>query len=121
MDIDQFYDEDPRRRHSEEVVFGDQWIDDDGDRWRIGWIRDTGELWAMFEPAEIPVSFVPPAGPQWWPPVKGHDVTTFVLATISDEARVRELVGDWQSQQNEVDGFEQLASRLDEAGYPPPW
>lgn len=47
MDIGDFYDRDPRRRGSDEVVLGTEWLDGDGSQWRVAWLRDTGELFAM--------------------------------------------------------------------------
>ena len=52
MDIEEFYDADPRRRESEEVAFGHEWTDADGGRYEVMWVADTGEVYAMFEPVE---------------------------------------------------------------------
>ncbi|GMU77323.1 MAG: hypothetical protein AMXMBFR46_01240 [Acidimicrobiia bacterium] len=52
MDIEEFYDADPRRRASEEVAFGHEWSDADGGRYEVMWVVDTGEVYAMFEPVE---------------------------------------------------------------------
>ena len=49
MDLEQFYNEDPRRRHSEELEFGRDWTDGDN-RCEISWVEETGELYAMLEP-----------------------------------------------------------------------
>ena len=35
MDIEGFYDADPRRRHSEEINFGRDWTDTEGTRWKV--------------------------------------------------------------------------------------
>ena len=47
VDIDEFYDADPRRRASEEVEYGVDWSDRDGVRYEVAWIEDTGELVLM--------------------------------------------------------------------------
>ena len=52
MDIEEFYDADPRRRASEEVPFGHEWTDADGGRYEVQWVVDTGEVYVMFEPVE---------------------------------------------------------------------
>lgn len=52
MNIEEFYEADPRRRASEEVPFGHEWTDDRGGRYEVMWIVDTGELYTMFEPVE---------------------------------------------------------------------
>jgi len=56
MDIEEFYDADPRRRASDEVRFGDEWTDADGGRYEVLWVADTGEVYAMYEPVEPIVS-----------------------------------------------------------------
>ena len=49
MDIEEFYDRDPRRRASDEVEFGREWSENDL-RFEVSWIADTGELYVMAEP-----------------------------------------------------------------------
>ena len=49
MDIEQFYDQDPRRRASDEIEFGREWTED-ARRFEISWVADTGELYVMAEP-----------------------------------------------------------------------
>jgi len=52
VDIRGFYEGDPRRQQSEEVLLGDGWTDD-GDRhatYRLSLVRDTGELYLVREP-----------------------------------------------------------------------
>ena len=51
MDIEEFYDADPRRRESEEIEFGREWSDASGMRTELSWVAATGELYAMAEPA----------------------------------------------------------------------
>jgi hypothetical protein len=49
MDIEEFYDQDPRRRASDEIEFGREWSED-GRRFEISWVADTGEVYVMAEP-----------------------------------------------------------------------
>jgi hypothetical protein len=49
MDIEQFYDQDPRRRASDEIEFGREWSENDL-RFEVSWIADTGEVYVMAEP-----------------------------------------------------------------------
>ncbi len=49
MDIEEFYDEDERRRASDEIQFGRDWYEGDL-RHEVAWIADTGEVYAMAEP-----------------------------------------------------------------------
>ena len=52
MDIEEFYDQNPNRRTSEEFEFGRDWHDADGNRAEVSWVQDTGELYCMREPTE---------------------------------------------------------------------
>jgi hypothetical protein len=49
MDIEEFYDQDPRRRASDEIEFGREWSEKEL-RFEVSWIVDTGELYVMAEP-----------------------------------------------------------------------
>ena len=49
MDIEEFYDQDPRRRASDETEFGREWSENDV-RFEVSWIADTGEVYIMAEP-----------------------------------------------------------------------
>jgi hypothetical protein len=50
VDLEQFYSEDERRRHSEELEFGRDWTDPNG-RSEVSWVEVTGEVYAMLEPS----------------------------------------------------------------------
>jgi hypothetical protein len=50
MDIEEFYDGDPRRRPSAEIELGREWQDKDGLQYELNFIEDTGELYAMSQP-----------------------------------------------------------------------
>jgi len=49
MDIEEFYDQDPRRRASDEIEFGREWSENDL-RFEVSWVADTGEVYVMAEP-----------------------------------------------------------------------
>jgi hypothetical protein len=49
MDMEDFYDQDPRRRASDELEFGREWSEN-GLRFEVSWIADTGEVYVMAEP-----------------------------------------------------------------------
>src|SRR6266480_5239112 len=49
MDIEDFYDQDRRRRASDEIEFGREWSEN-GVRFEVSWIADTGEVYVMAEP-----------------------------------------------------------------------
>ncbi|CAO5182057.1 conserved hypothetical protein [Frankia sp. AiPs1] len=52
MNIREFYRADPRRQSSVEVPFGDGWTDhrDSHSTYRLNWVADTGEIYAVREP-----------------------------------------------------------------------
>src|ERR687897_656478 len=49
MDIEEFYDQDPRRRASDEIEFGREWFENDR-RFEVSWVAATGEVYVMAEP-----------------------------------------------------------------------
>ncbi|MGH9069645.1 MAG: hypothetical protein ACRDX8_00415 [Acidimicrobiales bacterium] len=70
MEIDEFYQADPRRRASVEVSYGVGWAEGAPPA-RIAdlfWVADTGELYLMFEP--IP--------PNWLPLIDHEDMVRWV-------------------------------------------
>ena len=52
MDIEEYYDSDPRRRAAEERAFGMEWnsASDPHHRWDLFWNAGTGELYLMAKP-----------------------------------------------------------------------
>jgi hypothetical protein len=82
MDIEEFYEEDPRRQASEEIEFGREWSENDV-RFEVAWIADTGELYAMAEPysrREISTA----------------SVTVEVLAVIKGRDAIDSVMTGWQ-------------------------
>lgn len=51
MNIEEFYEEDPRRRASAEIELGAQWKDSHDVNYELNYVEDTGELYTMTEPA----------------------------------------------------------------------
>ena len=46
--IDQFYDADPRRRHSDEVNYGSHWhLYPSHELWHVSYVRDTVKVYAV--------------------------------------------------------------------------
>lgn len=97
MDIAEFYDADPHRRESEEVVYGDGWTQegDPHSTYRVSWVADTGELYAVREPhpggllaryldeLEVDQADV-------------HELRIEVLGTL-DRGRVEAALTDWRA------------------------
>lgn len=94
MDIEEFYDADPRRRESEEIEFGREWSDANGMRTELSWVVDTGELYAMAEPAE-PV-FMDPIGDTRVPDLPTELVTVEILGTVTDRAEIDQRLAGWE-------------------------
>src|SRR5439155_22042895 len=89
MDIEQFYDADPRRRESEEVEFGREWSDANGLRTELSWVADTGELYAMAEPSGSVE--MDPFGDTRVDDLPTDALTVEILGTVSDRAQVDQL------------------------------
>lgn len=117
MDIEEFYDQDERRRESAEVELGSEWLDHHGQRYQLNWVQDTGELYVMHEPF----------GPEWEDPFGGIHVPTdddvpvdgmqvTVLGTVADHQALEQVLDGWQAQVGTPDSVHWLAERLRTAG-----
>ena len=123
MDVNEFYS-DPRRGRSPQVQFGGAWLDDSGYSYFVVWVEQTGELYAIREvlhgggPLQLAV-----AAPTVLvlPRRVDVDAEIFVLLTEPSRSRIDSLLDGWADLQGRTGGFEELMSRLDKAGYPPPW
>ncbi len=93
MDIEEFYDADPRRRESEEVEFGREWSNN-GMRTEVSWVADTGELYAMAEPAESVE--MDPFGDTRVDNLPTELVTVEILGTVATREEVDLLLDGWQ-------------------------
>lgn len=121
MDIEQFYDADPRRRPSTEVELGTEWRDALGVRYELNWIVETGELYTMREP-------VPP---EWEDPFGGIHVrsgdsaptdgmTVAVVAQIPTRERLEEVLSGWEKAVDGPSSVSWLVDRLRESGVASP-
>jgi hypothetical protein len=94
MDIEEFYDGDPRRRESAEIELGREWSDANGMRTELSWVADTGELYAMAEPAGSVE--MDPFGDTRVDDLPTELVTVEILGVVADEAQVNELLAGWE-------------------------
>jgi hypothetical protein len=94
MDIEEFYDSDPRRRASEEVAYGHEWTDAVGGRYEVMWVADTGEVYAMFEPVEPMGS--DGIGDLYVQHLPTSAVTVEVLGNVADRATIDALLAGWE-------------------------
>lgn len=117
MDIEQFYDADPRRRPSAELELGTEWHDKHGVRYELNFIEDTGELYVMQEP---------PPMHEWADPFGGihlRDTADWderlgvrVIANIDSVDKLHQIVQGWQDAMSKDSSVEWLAERLRVAG-----
>jgi hypothetical protein len=116
MDIDDFYEADPRRRASAEIELGTEWQDAHGLRYELNYVADTGELYVMQEP--------PPQG--WEDPFGGihlqaranydDKLIVRVVAQIESVDLVHSILEGWQDAMAGADGIGWVAQRLRAAG-----
>ena len=122
MDIEQFYEEDPRRRASDESEFGRDWHDGDGVRYEISWVRDTGELYAMSEPEGSIIS--DGLGDENMVPMPANLVLVEVLGTIDSADAVQQTLSGWPEAMSGADSLgwvrERLSRGVDGPGAPVP-
>ena len=116
MDIDEFYDADPRRRPSAELELGSEWMDADGVRHELNYIEDTGELYVLREPS--PHVTEDPFGGMWVKAPPGYEkkITVHVIARIPSVERLHEILNGWQDAMRRQDGAQWLGDRLRAAG-----
>jgi hypothetical protein len=95
MDIEEFYDADPRRRESEEIEFGREWSDASGMRTELSWVEATGELYAMAEPAGSVE--MDPLGDTRVDDLPTEAVTVEILGTVATREEVDQLLSGWDA------------------------
>jgi hypothetical protein len=120
MNIDEFYDEDPRRRSSVEVEFGQDWRDAVGVRHELSWVEDTGELYVMREPAPsewaTPFGGIHARGSHSTDEKEIEGMTVVVVGTVPGREEVEQLLGGWQQAMAGADSVAWLVQRLRERG-----
>ncbi len=116
MDIDEFYEADPRRRPSAELELGTDWLDRDGVRHELNYVEDTGELYVLREP--VPHVTEDPFGGLHVSAPPGYEdkMTVHVIAKIDSVDRLHEILRGWQEAMQGEDGAQWLGDRLRAAG-----
>jgi hypothetical protein len=116
MDIEEFYDADPRRRPSAEVELGTEWRDADGTRYEVNWLEDTGELYIMREPA--PHATADPFGGVRYSmsAFEEAEMTVHVVGHVTSLEDLHRILDGWQQAMASDGGAEWLAERLRAAG-----
>jgi hypothetical protein len=98
VDIDEFYEQDPRRQASDEIEFGREWTEN-GLRYEVAWIADTGEVYAMAEPS----------GRQ---KVSTQSVTVEVLAVVDGRDAITAALVGWQEAMATPDSLAWVRGRV---------
>jgi hypothetical protein len=116
MDIDEFYEADPRRRASAELELGAEWLDKDDVRHELNYVEDTGELYVLREPS--PHISEDPFGGMHVKAPPGYDkkMTVHVIAHIPTKEDVHRILEGWQDHMSSPDGAQWLGDRLRAAG-----
>jgi hypothetical protein len=100
MNIEDFYQEDERRRRSTEVELGDAWTDDSdpGTPYEISWIEATGEVYAMREEASSKAAISSP--------------TVQILGKVAQRQELEELASGWQDAMGDPGSLRWIRERL---------
>src|SRR5580698_9347507 len=118
MDIDEFYEADPRRRASAELELGSEWLGKDGVVHELNYVEDTGELYVLREPA--PHVREDPFGGMHItdPPGYENKITVHVIAKIPTVDDLHRILDGWQEAMREEgeQGTHWLGQRLMAAG-----
>jgi hypothetical protein len=116
MDIDEFYEADPRRRASAELELGSEWLGSDGIQHELNYIEDTGELYVLREPAPH-VSEDPFGGLRIsTPPGYEKKITVHVIAKIDSVDDLHKVLEGWPEHMREPNSTQWLGDRLRAAG-----
>ena len=116
MDIDEFYDADPRRRASAELELGSEWVGKDGVNHELNYVEDTGELYVLREPA--PHVTEDPFGGLHVSTPEGYDdkITVHVIARIDSVESLHRILDGWQEAMHGEDATGWLGRRLRASG-----
>jgi len=109
MDIEEFYTQDERRRHSTELEFGRDWNDADG-RAEVSWVEDTGEVYVMREPNAGVVG--DGAGDLYVRHVSEHALGVEVLGVVAGRDAVQAVMSGWEQAMAGPDGLAWLTDRI---------
>ncbi|HEV7524576.1 MAG TPA: hypothetical protein VGP92_06400 [Acidimicrobiia bacterium] len=93
MNLEQFYDADPRRRHSEELEFGSDWRYR-GARTQVSWVEETGEVYVMRDPlGHLETELF---GEESVDPVGVDELTVEVIGTVAGPDAIRAVMSGWE-------------------------
>ena len=108
MDLEGFYAEDERRRHSAELEFGREW--QDGGRCGVSWVEDTGELYVMREPSGGVVGDA--FGDMVVRGVSEHELGVEVIGVVAGRGAIEAVRSGWEPAMSGPDGIAWLRDRV---------
>jgi hypothetical protein len=112
MDIEGFYAQNERRRHSAELEFGREWRDA-GVRSEVSWVEDTGELYVMREPTAAVTGSG--AGDLELVPMSEHQLGVEVLGVVTGRDAIGAVMSGWEDAMRRDDGIAWLRDRIEHA------
>jgi hypothetical protein len=112
MDIEGFYAENERRRHSAELEFGRDWHDAGG-RCEVSWVEDTGEIYAMREPTAAVTGSG--AGDLELVPMSEDGLVVEVLGVVTGRDAIGAVMSGWEDAMRRDDGIAWLRDRIEHA------
>jgi hypothetical protein len=98
MDVEEFYEQDPRRRASDEIEFGREWYENDM-RFEVAWVADTGEVYAMAEPYSRRE-------------ISTESVTVEILGVIEGRDAVSSVLMGWQNAMSQPESLAWVRARV---------
>src|SRR5262249_9691423 len=98
MDIEEFYDQDPRRRASDEIEFGREWSENDR-QFEVSWVADTGELYVMAEPYSRRE-------------ISTESVTVELLGVVNGRDAINSALAGWQEAMAQPNSLAWVRERL---------
>jgi hypothetical protein len=110
MNLKAFYEGDTRRRHSEELEFGNEW-GEGGEAFSIGWIAATGEVYAT----RLRLSAFMPYFNGTRPGQSGNTLRLLqveVLGVVQDAKAITAVMSGWQDAMARPDGVAWVRHRL---------
>ena len=102
MDVEEFYEQDPRRRASDEIEFGTEWYENDM-RFEVAWVADTGEVYAMAEPYSRRE-------------ISTESVTVEILGVIEGRDAVNSVLMGWQDAMSQPESLAWVRARVELPG-----
>ena len=115
MHIEDFYDQDERRRESEELELGNDWHDASGHRFEFNYVVDTGEAYLMSAP-DTELIVADPFGDVAVGSEPVEALTVDVLATVPTADDLHRLLMGWEDAMTRPASGEWLRARLADVG-----